>query len=67
MAKKKGHVRTEEQASQVAALEWHFGLVMNPPSDRVGKEYLVRHIPKRYKLEGDSLVWYRISALDYVY
>lgn len=43
-----------------AALQWHFGMVTEPPSDRVGKEYLAQHLPKRYHLEGDTLV--RLSA-----
>ena len=41
-----------------AALQWHFGIVTEPPSDLVGKEYLAQHIPKKYQLEGDTLVRY---------
>ena len=41
-----------------AALQWHFGIVTEPPSDRVGKEYLAQHLPKKYQLEGDILVRY---------
>lgn len=44
-----------------AALQWHFGVVTEPPSDRVGKEYLVQHLPKRYRLDGDILVRYLTS------
>lgn len=44
------------QSATSAALEWHFGIVTEPPSDRVGKEYLAQHLPKRYQLEGDTLV-----------
>ena len=44
-----------------AALQWHFGIVTEPPSDRIGKEYLAQHLPKRYKLEGDILVCYSAS------
>lgn len=44
-----------------AALQWHIGIVTEPPSDRVGKEYLAQHLPKRYQLEGDSLVRYFAS------
>ena len=39
-----------------AALQWHCGIVAEPPSDRVGKEYLVQHFSKKYLLEGDILV-----------
>ena len=39
-----------------AALQWHFGIVTEPPSDRIGKEYLAQHFPKRYQLEDDTLV-----------
>ena len=53
MAKKKNRA-TESVTS--AALQWHFGLVTEPPSDRVGKEYLVRHLSKHYYLEDDTLV-----------
>ena len=39
-----------------AALQWHFGVVTEPPSDCIGKEYLAQHFPKRYQLEDDTLV-----------
>ena len=39
-----------------AALQWHFGIVTEPPSDRVGKEYLAQHLSARYHLEGNTLV-----------
>ena len=48
------------EPAKIAALQWHFGIVTEPPSDRAGKEYLARHLPKRYQLEGDILV--RCSA-----
>ncbi|KAL8992992.1 MAG: hypothetical protein Q9188_007448 [Gyalolechia gomerana] len=54
MAKKKKNVAIESATS--AALQWHFGIVTEPPSDRVGKEYLAQHLPKRYQLEGDTLI-----------
>lgn len=53
MAKKKNLV-TDPATN--AALQWHFGIVTEPPSDRAGKEYLAQHLPKRYQLEGDNLV-----------
>lgn len=53
MAKKKNLVT---QPATNAALQWHFGMVTEPPSDRVGKEYLAQHLPKKYQLEGDILV-----------
>lgn len=56
MAKKKNIV----ESATSAALQWHFGIVTEPPSDRVGKEYLARHLPKHYQLKGDTLV--RCSA-----
>ena len=57
MAKKKNIVI---ESATSAALQWHFGIVTEPPSDRVGKEYLAQHLPKHYQLEGDTLV--RCSA-----
>ena len=39
-----------------AALQWHFGVITEPPSSHAGKEYLTRHLPKQYQLEGDTLV-----------
>ncbi|KAL8839299.1 MAG: hypothetical protein Q9176_004479 [Flavoplaca citrina] len=39
-----------------AALQWHFGIVTEPPSDRVGKKYLAKHLSKRYHLKGDTLI-----------
>lgn len=53
MANKKNIV-IEPAAS--AALQWHFGIVTEPPSDRVGKAYLAQHLPGRYHLRGDTLV-----------
>ena len=44
-----------------AALQWHYGVITEPPLDRVGKEYLVQHLPKKYRLEGDILVRYFAS------
>lgn len=58
MAKKKDLVT--EPATD-AALQWYFGIVSEPPSDRVGKEYLARYLPKRYRLENDTLVRYLAS------
>ena len=58
MAKKK-NLATEPATN--AALQWHCGVVTEPPSDRVGKEYLVQHLPKKYQLEGDILVRYFAS------
>jgi len=58
MAKKKNLV-TESATS--AALQWHFGIVTEPPSDQAGKEYLAQHLPKRYQLEGVTLVRYIAS------
>ena len=58
MAKKEKHVI---EAATSAALQWHFGIVTEPPSDRVGKEYLAQFLPKRYRLEGDTLVRYFAS------
>lgn len=58
MAKKRDLV-TESATS--AALQWHFGIVTEPPSDRVGKEYLAQYLPKRFQLEGDTLVRYFAS------
>lgn len=55
MAKKKDIVI---ESATSAALQWHFGIVTEPPSDRVGKEYLAQHLPKHYQLEGDNLVRY---------
>lgn len=55
MVKKKA---TLFEPATSAALQWHFGLVTEPPSDLVGKEYLAQHLPKRYQLEGDTLVRY---------
>ena len=46
------------------ALQWHFGIVTEPPLDRAGKEYLAQYLPKRYHLEGDVLV--RIMFLSHV-
>lgn len=53
MAKKKNPVI---ESTTSAALQWHFSIVTEPPSDRVGKEYLAQHLPKHYQLEGDTLV-----------
>lgn len=39
-----------------AALQWYCGIVTEPPSDRVGKEYLAQHLPKIFQLDGDNLV-----------
>ena len=38
------------------ALQWHFGIITEPPSDRAEKEYLAQYLPKHYHLEGDVLV-----------
>ena len=56
MAKKKN-------SATDAALQWHCGIVTEPPSDRVGKEYLVQHFSKKYRLEGDILVRYFASQI----
>ena len=44
------------------ALQWHFGLIADPPADHSGKEYLAQYLPKHYRLEGDKLV--RSFALE---
>ena len=41
-----------------AALQWYCGIATEPPSDRVGKEYLAQHLPMVFQLEGDTLVRY---------
>ncbi|MCJ1308418.1 hypothetical protein MMC25_002071 [Agyrium rufum] len=53
MAKKKGFATVP---ATNAALQWHYGIVSEPPLDRVGMEYLAQHLPKRYKLEEDVLI-----------
>ncbi|KAL9028993.1 MAG: hypothetical protein Q9196_002714 [Gyalolechia fulgens] len=53
MAKKKNHII---EPATSAALQWHFGIVTEPPSDRIGKEYLAQHLPKQYQLEGNTLI-----------
>ena len=41
-----------------AALQWHFGLVTEPPTDRVGKEFLAQYATSKYQCKGDALVRY---------
>lgn len=59
MAKKKATVL---EPATSAALQWHFGIVTEPPSDHAGKQYLAQHMPKAYQLHGDTLVRYTASA-----
>lgn len=50
-------VNANEKAKN-AALQWHFGLVTEPPSDHIGREYLAQVLPKSYRLEDGILVYF---------
>ena len=65
MGKKKKNFVTNSGPN--AALQWHFGMVTEPPSDRVGKEHLAQHLSKIYRLEGDTLVGYFASQMRALY
>lgn len=41
-----------------AALQWHLGIVAEPPTDRAGKEFLAQYASRKYQLQGDTLVRY---------